>query len=49
MANYTPLIRVPGNKPATKTGWKNTPNIIGVNITRIPGKIISFNEAVVLT
>lgn len=45
IANYTPLNKAPGKRPATNKGWKNTPNTIGVPITINPGNIISFKEA----
>ena len=45
IANYTPLNKAPGKRPATKSGWKNTPNMIGVNITITPGNIISLRDA----
>jgi len=47
MAIYTPLIRAPGKSPNTNRGPINSPLIIGVPMTRMPGATISSSEALV--
>ena len=40
---------MPGKRPTNKTGWNNIPKKSGEPITKSPGKIISFKEALVDT
>ena len=42
-----PETKAPGNKPATPYGPKKIPTNNGVAITKIPGFIISLNDAFV--